>query len=111
VVYFLSFIMICSFIMINLFVLVIIEQFEKYMGDKENPIESFKENLERFREVWSIYSQENQGFKVKQTRLFDFFYELNEPLGFDKESNDRRFVGKEIMSMNLLGYCLLVLKL
>ena len=30
--YFLTFIMICSFIMLNLFVLVIIDQFEKYYG-------------------------------------------------------------------------------
>ena len=44
-VYFISFILICSFIMLNLFVLVIIEQFGKYMGDADNPIEIFKEYL------------------------------------------------------------------
>ena len=44
-IYFISFILICSFIMLNLFILVIIEQFGKYMGNEDNPIEIFKDYL------------------------------------------------------------------
>lgn len=63
--YFLIFIMICSFIMINLFVLVIIDQFEKYYGAEVNPIDIFKENLYVFRIIWSKYSMESRGHKIQ----------------------------------------------
>jgi len=56
--------MICSFIMINLFVLVIIEQFEKYYNAENNPIEIFKGNVATFKNVWSEHSAKTQGFKI-----------------------------------------------
>ena len=80
-VYFITFIMICSFIMLNLFVLVIIDQFEKYYGQEINPIDIFKENLYVFRVAWSKYSMESRGFKIPAKQLFDFFYEVKAALG------------------------------
>ena len=75
------------------------------LGSEENPIEVFKDYLEQFREVWSLHSSETQGFKIKQAKLFDFYYDLKEPMGFDKYNpeHDRKTVAKAIMSMNLLG--------
>ena len=49
--YFESFIFICTFLLLNLFILIIIEQFEKYMGNKENVVDVFKSTLSSFRKV------------------------------------------------------------
>ena len=58
-----------------------------------------------FRVVWSKYSRESRGYKIPSKLLFDFFYEVKPPLGFDKEKkeHDKRNVAREIMSMNLFG--------
>jgi len=44
--YFLSFIMICSFIMLNLFILIIIEYFENFNLVADNPLERFNNNVD-----------------------------------------------------------------
>ena len=46
--YFIVFILLVTHIMLNLFILVIIEQFEKYYLTKDSPLTKFRENLEMF---------------------------------------------------------------
>ena len=46
--YFIIFIMLVTHIMLNLFILVIIEQFEKYYLTADNPLTQFRDNLEVF---------------------------------------------------------------
>ena len=54
---------------------------------------------------------ESRGFKIPAKLLFDFFYEVKPPLGFDKEKgHDKKFVAREIMSMNLFGLLLFLKK-
>ena len=50
--YFIAVQMICSNIMLNLFVLVILQQFDKYYLPKDNIISKFKRDLENFKSVW-----------------------------------------------------------
>jgi hypothetical protein len=56
--YFYLLILICSHVMLNLFILVIIQQFEKYYLPKENRITLFKADLLNFMEVWKLYTLE-----------------------------------------------------
>ena len=44
-IFFLTFVILCSYIMINVFILIIIQQFEEYQIEENNPIQTFKENL------------------------------------------------------------------
>jgi len=55
-VFFLSFIMIVSNIMLNLFILVIIQQFSKYYLEADNPLSRFEEDFEDFKNAWEIYT-------------------------------------------------------
>lgn len=50
--YFMVLILVCTHVMLNLFILVIIQQFEKYYLPKDNMITKFKEDLKEFMEVW-----------------------------------------------------------
>lgn len=40
-------------VMLNLFVLIILNDFEAYNLKDDNPVELFKENLENFRTIWA----------------------------------------------------------
>ena len=55
-VFFLSFIMIVTNIMLNLFILVIIQQFSKYYLEDENPLSRFEEDSEDFKEAWKFFT-------------------------------------------------------
>ena len=48
-IFFVPYMMLCTFIMLNLFILVIIQQFETYYLDEDNVISHFKEDFERFK--------------------------------------------------------------
>lgn len=50
--YFMSMILVCSYVMLNLFILVILQQFEKYYLQEENMLEKFKEDKNVFMKVW-----------------------------------------------------------
>jgi len=52
VAYYIAFIMVITNIMLNLFILVIIQQFETYYVTKNNPIEVFTEAFEMFHTEW-----------------------------------------------------------
>lgn len=50
--YFFLLILICTHVMLNLFILVIIQQFEKYYLPKDNMLVTFKRDLASFMRVW-----------------------------------------------------------
>ena len=72
--YFVSFMMICSNIMINLFVLVILQQFDKYYLPKDNIISKFKKDLQNFKVTWQKFTQNRYNcIKIKENMLLGFF--------------------------------------
>ena len=54
--FFLAFIMIVSNIMLNLFILVIIQQFSKYYLEDDNPLERFESDFEAFSDAWKLFT-------------------------------------------------------
>lgn len=79
--YWIAFITAAQFIMLNLFVLVVLEQFETYYINPNNPMKNFKDDVEIFKEAWKPYSIKYQGLKIKETALLPFFASFKEPLG------------------------------
>lgn len=57
--YFISFIVICSFIMLNLFILVIIQQFDQYYLAEDNIISKFEKDLITFKKSWTEFAANN----------------------------------------------------
>ena len=93
---------ICTFVMLNLFIFVILSEFDKFSQQEENPATLFKERLGQFRKVWSGLTVPSKGIKLPSKQLIDFFKILDPPMGFGKETR-RELVAREIMKMNLLG--------
>ena len=62
--------------MLNLFVLVIIKQFEKYYIMDDNPRARFEEDFEDFREAWRHNTNRYQCIKMRTKHVNDFFARL-----------------------------------
>lgn len=103
--FFLSFFVITAYIMINLFILIIIQQFEDFNTEENDPIETFNKNLELFRKIWTFYGRisNSNGYYIHEKYLIDFYIKLEPPLGFGSTS-ERAKVALEIMKMELEGY-------
>jgi hypothetical protein len=81
-VYYICFIMVITHVMLNLFILVIIQQFEKYYVAEDNPIKTFTKNFDQFHEVWVNYTQRFKCVKMRERDCVDFFQDLARPMGF-----------------------------
>ena len=76
------FMIICNFftgiIMINLFLMVTLQQYDEFTGKKYNPIEKFESFLAEFNNAWNKYStQEDSGFRIKKGLVTNFFMDFN----------------------------------
>ena len=65
-------------IMINLFLMVTIQQYDEFTGKKYNPIEKFESFLSDFNNAWNKYSRpEDNGFRIKKGLVTNFFMDFN----------------------------------
>ena len=64
--YYIAFIMVITNIMLNLFILVIIQQFETYYVQPDNPIKTFTEAFDLFHEEWVIQTMRFRCAKIKE---------------------------------------------
>jgi len=100
--FWIPFMVVGSFIMLNLFILVILDEFEKYSKKGDSPHTVFKDTIGEFRKNWSALTRNTQGTHMPARILIDFFKMLQPDLGFGKEAR-REMVAKEIMKMNIVG--------
>ena len=70
--FFLSFILIVTHIMLNLFVLVIIQQFSKYYIEDDNPLARFEEDFEDFKDAWRHYTERYQFTRLQMKNVSSF---------------------------------------
>lgn len=105
IIYFFTVIIGCTHIMLNLFILVIIQQFEKYYLPKDNQITLFKDDLNDFLVVWKNLTQERHKCRmIKDKDLILFFRELGkrkDSLGFSKELMIDEEMKKAILKMSI----------
>ena len=81
-IYFISFIIISQFILTNLFILVLLQQFqEAETNDAKTPLQEFHEYVDKFRTAWIECTSKFHGQKMKKTYLLRFFRILDPPLG------------------------------
>ena len=111
-VYYICFIMVITHVMLNLFILVIIQQFEAFYVAEDNPIKIFKINFDLFHDRWveATASNGTKCQKISQRHISEFLQMLPAPLGFlvtqseDTENNDADVKRKVIkMGINTVG--------
>jgi len=100
--YFISFIVICSFVMLNLFILVIIQQFDQYYLSDDNILSKFESDIMVFKKSWTKFTKQNKCIKIKDNKLVDFFTDMDRPLGMSKEDiKDKNDIHKNIVQMDI----------
>lgn len=67
--------------MLNLFILVLIEQFSSSINHSHNPVEEFNNNLNMFQICWAKYTKKYKGIKMNYADLMDFFQLIGTDLG------------------------------
>eukprot|EP01017_Pseudomicrothorax_dubius_P004172 TRINITY_DN10775_c0_g1_i2.p1 TRINITY_DN10775_c0_g1~~TRINITY_DN10775_c0_g1_i2.p1 ORF type:complete len:482 (-),score=116.00 TRINITY_DN10775_c0_g1_i2:37-1422(-) len=91
---------ICSFVMLNLFVLIVNNELSKYQ-DLNNPLLSMGETLDAFKRQWCQSTSENNGLRISEKCIIDFFRKLGPPLGFPKGKSQFE-MAKEIQALNIV---------
>ena len=67
-----------SIIMLNLFLMVTLQQYDEFTGKNYNPIEKFEGFLTEFNNSWNKYSTpEDKGIRIKQGLVINFFMDFN----------------------------------
>lgn len=80
-IFYISFLMICSLVMLNLFILVILQQFDEYYLPDDNVLDRFKKDLETFKSTWTVFTGKYNCFKIKDRDLVRFFQAMEPKLG------------------------------
>ena len=67
-----------SIIMLNLFLMVTLQQYDEFTGKNYNPIEKFESFLTEFNNSWNKFSTpEDKGIRIKQGSVILFFMDFN----------------------------------
>jgi hypothetical protein len=65
--------------MLNMFTLVVTQQFEEFYFNPDNPISCFDEIAYTFMKTWNCYAWRWKGKKIRDCDLVDFFSKLGSP--------------------------------
>ncbi|KAG5309822.1 CAC1A protein, partial [Acromyrmex insinuator] len=94
--YFVSFIFFCSFIMLNLFVAVIMDNFD-YLTRDSSILGAH--HLDEFVRIWTEYDPNATG-KIHYTEMYDMLKNIDPPLGFGNKCPNR-LAYKKLIRMNM----------
>ncbi|XP_062855013.1 calcium channel, voltage-dependent, L type, alpha 1F subunit [Trichomycterus rosablanca] len=96
IIYFISFFMLCAFLIINLFVAVIMDNFDYLTRDWSilGP-----HHLDEFKRIWSEYDPEAKG-RIKHLDVVTLLRRIQPPLGFGKLC-PHRVACKRLVAMNM----------
>jgi len=97
--YFISFKIVVTYIMLNLFVLVVLQLFEKYFVDQGTPLANFKSDVDVFQESWLVAKPIHHGLFIHTSKIFRFFKSL--PPRFCFEEDDMNLLAAQIDVLNI----------
>jgi hypothetical protein len=99
--FYLIFVIIQQYIMINLFILIILQQFDLYYLPDDNVLDRFKRDVTYFKIGWKKYAADFDGMKVRGNDVQKFLLELKGDLGMSEFKDDRKALDREMIIMNL----------
>jgi hypothetical protein len=88
--FFLSFILITNFVMLNMFIMIILQQWEILANNPENVVHVFKHNTTNIKAAWSQYSAKYKGIKCEFTHIGQLMTDLGPGLGVASSMTDSR---------------------
>lgn len=95
-VYFMSFRLIQGYLVLNLFIFIAMDQFEKYYIPKDDIITKFRGDLDHFKKVWSFICQDGRFETISELRVPLLMNTLRAPLGIAASKMDRELLKMRI---------------
>ncbi|CAD8187083.1 unnamed protein product [Paramecium octaurelia] len=86
-IYFFLFMFFSTYVLLTLFLLSLVEQFESFFQLQDSPIQSYVENIDKIKTIWCKYSSETQGQTMHYKFLCKFLLDIGKPLGGGEEEN------------------------
>ncbi|CAD8121632.1 unnamed protein product [Paramecium sonneborni] len=86
-IYFFLFMLLSNYVLLNLFVLGLVEQFEQFFMLQNSMIQTYVENMDKIKTIWCKYSSETQGQAMHYKFLCRFLMDIGKPLGGGKDEN------------------------
>lgn len=85
ILYFVSFIGLTTFLMLDLFISIVIETYEDYESNPNSILVNFADKLENFKTVWGKYTQDSYGIRIYYTLLPKLMIDLGPELGVSED--------------------------
>ncbi|CAD8191236.1 unnamed protein product [Paramecium pentaurelia] len=85
--YFITFILFSNYVLLNLFILGLIEQFEEFFQVQNSMIQTYVEEIDKIKTAWCKYSAETNGQSMHYKFLCRFLLDIGQPLGGGKDDN------------------------
>lgn len=99
-IFFTAYVIIQQYTMVNMFILIILQQFDLYYMAEDNVLERFGDDLANFKRVWREVSLPFEGYKIRGNEVSKFMRSLKGDLGMAKEK-DPKTIERELVIMNL----------
>lgn len=89
-IFFILFTIFQQFIMLQLFILVLMQNFEENYISVDNPIQAFETNTMYFKDHWIQFCQQGNIMYIKHNFLIDFYVQLDKPIGLGFNASELR---------------------
>lgn len=99
-IFFVTYQIVQNHIMVNMFILIILQQFSLYYMADDNVLERFDDDLVNFKKVWRVASLPFEGYKIRGNEVGKFMRDLKGDLGMGKVK-DAKVIERELVIMNL----------
>ncbi|CAD8095967.1 unnamed protein product [Paramecium sonneborni] len=86
-IYFITFMLFSNYVLLNLFILGLIEQFEEFFQVQNSMIQTYVEEIDKIKTAWCKYSAETNGQSMHYKFLCRFLLDIGQPLGGGKDDN------------------------
>lgn len=80
--FFVVFLLVIRLILFNIFVLIVVQQFEENYICSDNPLQHYNADIKTFKEKWVSNTFKQNGLRLNQTDIIKLFLNLPPPLGF-----------------------------
>lgn len=81
-IFFVGFLIVIRLILFNIFILVVVQQFEENYICADNPLQHYNKDINTFKEKWVASTVKQNGLRLNQADIIRFFLHLPPPLGF-----------------------------
>lgn len=89
-IYFTTFNTVSSFVVLNLFIMVIIQEYDEFQNNPYSVPQMFRKESKTFQNAWKNFAMPLNKFKMHHRSLTEFMYELGDDLGMPRDTDPKK---------------------